>query len=111
MSGGPGVGSSNLPAPTTFSTCTQALLPTYASAAIVEPIGGGELLMSNSGDAVQPVRLKAITRELEAMSDWELERGLASSLGFDDDRRTAASLILRQRYAGTEHASLSGYWR
>ena len=36
------------------------------------------------------------------MSDWELERGLASSLGFDDDRRTAANLILRERYAGTE---------
>jgi hypothetical protein len=58
--------------------------------------------MSNSGDAVQPVRLTAITPELEAMSDWELERGLASSLGFDDDRRTAANLILRERYAGTE---------
>ena len=58
--------------------------------------------MSNSGDAVQPVRLTAITPELEAMSNWELERGLASSLGFDDDRRTAANLILRERYAGTE---------
>jgi hypothetical protein len=59
--------------------------------------------MSNGGDAAQPVRLMAITRELEVMSDWELERGLASSLGFDDDRRTAANLILRERYAGTEH--------
>jgi hypothetical protein len=36
------------------------------------------------------------------MSDWELERGLASSLGSDNDRRTAANLILRERYAGTE---------
>ena len=59
--------------------------------------------MSNSGEAGQVAKLRAITRELEAMSDWELERGVASSLGFDDDRRTAANLILRERYAGTEH--------
>jgi hypothetical protein len=74
------------------------------SAAIVEPIGGGELLMSNSGDALQPAKLRAITRELEAMSDWELERGVASSLGFDDNQRKLANLILRQRYAGTEQS-------
>ena len=54
-------------------------------------------------DTRQSVRLSAITRELEAMSDWELERGLASSLGFDDDRRMVADRILRERYAGIEH--------
>jgi len=58
--------------------------------------------MSNSGEAGQAAKLRAITRELEAMSDWELERGVASSLGFDDNQRTVANLILRQRYAGTE---------
>ena len=36
------------------------------------------------------------------MSDWELERGLASSLGFDDDRRNVANRILRERYARLE---------
>ena len=36
------------------------------------------------------------------MSDWELERGLASSLGFDHDRRNVANRILRERYAGPE---------
>ena len=36
------------------------------------------------------------------MSDWELERGLASSLGFDHDQRNVANRILRDRYAGTE---------
>ena len=47
-------------------------------------------------------KLSAINRELGAMSDWELERGLASSLGFDDDRRRVADRILRDRYAGPE---------
>jgi hypothetical protein len=36
------------------------------------------------------------------MSDWELERGLASSLGFDHERRDVANSILRERYAGPE---------
>ena len=36
------------------------------------------------------------------MSDWELERSLASSLGFDHDRRNIANRILRERYAGPE---------
>jgi hypothetical protein len=36
------------------------------------------------------------------MSDWELERGLASSLGFDHDQRNVANCILRERYAGPE---------
>ena len=44
----------------------------------------------------------AISRELEEMSDWELERGLAASLGFDDNRRIEADRILRKRYAGQE---------
>ena len=58
--------------------------------------------MGNGVDAEQPARLRAIARELEAMSDWELERGLALSLGFDDNRRMVANCILRERYAGTE---------
>lgn len=58
--------------------------------------------MGNGGYSGHSARLGAITRELEAMSDWELERGLASSLGFDDDRRKVANRILRERYAGTE---------
>ena len=44
----------------------------------------------------------AVSRELGAMSDWELERGCAASLGFDDDRRMVADRILRDRYAGPE---------
>jgi hypothetical protein len=59
--------------------------------------------MGNGDYSGRSTRLSAITRELEAMSDWELERGLASSLGFDDDRRTAANRILRERYAGREY--------
>jgi hypothetical protein len=49
----------------------------------------------------RPTELR-IKRELEQMSDWELERGLASSAAFDDDRRSIAALILRIRYAGFE---------
>ena len=40
------------------------------------------------------------------MSDWELERGCAASLGFDDDRRMVADRILRDRYAGPERRVL-----
>ena len=47
-------------------------------------------------------KLSAINRELGAMTDWELERGLASSLGFDHDQRNVANRILRERYAGPE---------
>jgi hypothetical protein len=47
-------------------------------------------------------KLSAINRELGAMSDWELERGLASSLFFDHDQRNVADRILRERYAGPE---------
>jgi hypothetical protein len=52
------------------------------------------------GEARRRDRLSAINRELGAMSDWELERGLASSLGFDHDQRNIANRILRERYAG-----------
>ena len=58
--------------------------------------------MDRKSEARRPDKLSAINRELEAMSDWELERGLASSLGFDDDRRAVADRILRDRYAGPE---------
>jgi len=54
------------------------------------------------GDVRRLDKFSAINRELEAMSDWELERGLASSLGFDHDQRNVANRILRERYAGPE---------
>jgi hypothetical protein len=62
----------------------------------------GTLLMGS--DSKRPVNLSpgAIIRELEGMSDWELERGLASSIGFDHDRRIVANRILSERYAGPE---------
>jgi hypothetical protein len=50
----------------------------------------------------RPDELRAIARELEQMSDWELERGLASSTVFDHDRRRIADRILRVRYAGSD---------
>jgi hypothetical protein len=31
--------------------------------------------MAKDGEPVQPYKLGLITRELEAISDWELERG------------------------------------
>jgi hypothetical protein len=60
--------------------------------------------MTADTDDLERVRrdLAGVKRELEAMSDWELERGLASSMGFDHDRRCVASRILRERYAGPE---------
>jgi hypothetical protein len=58
--------------------------------------------MGNDREARRRNQLSAISRELGAMSDWELERGLASSLGFDQDRRNVANRILRERYAGPE---------
>jgi hypothetical protein len=61
--------------------------------------------------AERPDKRSAITHELEAMSDWELERALASSLGFDQDQRIIADRILRERYGGQSAALLSGYWR
>ena len=54
------------------------------------------------GNKPERDRLSVITRELQAMSDWELERGCAASLGFDDDRRMVADRLLRERYAGPE---------
>jgi hypothetical protein len=65
--------------------------------------------MAKNGQPVQPYRLGMITRELEAMCDWELERGSASSLGFDLDRRTVADRILRKRYAKAEHGGVA-FW-
>ena len=58
--------------------------------------------MATDSEARRRGKLSAINRELGAMSDWELERGLASSLGFDHDRRNVANRILRERYAGPE---------
>ena len=58
--------------------------------------------MARNSEARRRDKLSAINPELEAMSDWELERGLASSLGFDHDRRNVANRILRERYAGSE---------
>ena len=58
--------------------------------------------MGKDGEAKRLDELSTITRELEAMSDWELERGCAASLGFDDGRRMVADRILRDRYAGPE---------
>ena len=58
--------------------------------------------MATDSEAWRRGKLSAINRELGAMSDWELERGLASSLGFDHDRRNVANRILRERYAGPE---------
>jgi hypothetical protein len=58
--------------------------------------------MGRESKARRRDKLSAINRELGAMSDWELERGLASSLGFDHDQRNVANRILRERYAGPE---------
>jgi hypothetical protein len=45
----------------------------------------------------------SLAKELEAMSDWELERGCAASSGFDLDQRVVADRTLRERYTGPEH--------
>ena len=58
--------------------------------------------MARESEARRRDTLSTISRELGAMSDWELERGCAASLGFDDDRRSVADRILRERYAGPE---------
>ena len=58
--------------------------------------------MARESEARRRDTLSTISRELGAMSDWELERGLASSLGFDHDRRNVANRILGERYAGQE---------
>ena len=59
-------------------------------------------VMAGESEARRRDTLSTISRELGAMSDWELERGCAASLGFDDDRRMVADRILRDRYAGPE---------
>ena len=64
--------------------------------------------MSKETHARHRDKLGAIARELDAMSDWELERGCAASLGFDDNRRWIANRILRERYAGPERGI--GLW-
>ena len=53
--------------------------------------------MARESEARRRDTLSTISRELGAMSDWELERGCAASLGFDDDRRMVADRILRDR--------------
>jgi hypothetical protein len=58
--------------------------------------------MDRKSEARRQDKLSAINRELGAMSDWELERGLASSLGFNHDQRNVANCILRERYTGPE---------
>jgi hypothetical protein len=58
--------------------------------------------MDRKSEARRQYKLSAINRELGAMSDWELERGLASSLGFNHDQRNVANCILRERYTGPE---------
>ena len=58
--------------------------------------------MGRESEARRRDKLSAINRELDAMSDWELERGLASSLGFVNDQRNVTNRIHRDRYAGTE---------
>ena len=58
--------------------------------------------MGRESEARRQDKLSAINRELGAMSDLELERGLASSLFFDHDQRNVANRILRERYAGSE---------
>jgi hypothetical protein len=58
---------------------------------------GEGTVMARESEARRRDTLSTISRELGAMSDWELERGLGSSLGFDRDNR-----ILRERYAGLE---------
>jgi len=58
--------------------------------------------MGRDSEARLRDKLSAIDRELGAMTDWELERGLASSLGFVNDQRNVANRIHRDRYAGTE---------
>jgi hypothetical protein len=63
---------------------------------------GEGTVMARESEARRRDTLSTISRELGAMSDWELERGLGSSLGFDRDRRNVANRILRERYAGLE---------
>jgi hypothetical protein len=58
--------------------------------------------MEEDIEAKRTAELSTMTHELERMSDWELERALASSTAFDSDRRSTADRILRARYAGLD---------
>jgi hypothetical protein len=55
----------------------------------------------NRGDRERQMRF-ALRRKLERLSDWELERGLASSEAFDHDQRVMADRLLSERYAWAE---------
>jgi hypothetical protein len=65
--------------------------------------------MGKDSGGWRPDDLSTITREFEAMTDWELERGCAASLGFNLDRRIVANRILRKRYSGPSGALRSGH--
>ena len=56
----------------------------------------------NRGDRERQLRF-VLRRELDKLSDWELERGLASAEAFDHEQRVMADWLLSQRYAGAEH--------
>ena len=72
---------------------------------------GERTKMSKETHARHRDKLGAIAREPHAMSDWELERGCASSLGFDDDRRWIANRILGSDMPDQSEGSASRYWR
>jgi|SRR4029453_7242160 hypothetical protein len=78
------------------------LLVRLASARLSLSGLGGTLMDGDIEANRRPDELHAITRQLEQMSDWKLERGLAASTAFDHDRRSIADRILRARYAGSE---------
>jgi hypothetical protein len=65
--------------------------------------------VARESEARRRDKLSAINRELEAMSDWELERGLASSLGFDHDQRNVANASLGNDMPDLSEVSLCGY--
>jgi len=65
--------------------------------------------MTKESEPVQIYKLNMIRRELEAMSDWELERACAAALSFDLDRRIIADRILRERHGKTERGGVA-FW-
>ena len=72
---------------------------------------GEGTVMARESEARRRGKLSAINRELGAMSDWELERGCAASLGFDDDQGWWLTASCGTDMPGQSAASLSGYWR
>ena len=62
----------------------------------------------NRGDRERRLRF-ALRRELDRLSDWELERGLASAEAFDQDQRIMADLLLRERYSWAERGGVA-FW-